>query len=513
MSIESDLRGAAPHTDQSTEMEPQRSPWWSELVIVGALAIAFIIVHIAIPGAVPSGTDPGGWLAMAKERFGVEVLAARDATYLPGFPLLIGALLVVTDSVLAITLAGVISKVALVLAVYLVVRPVGRGSAVAAAVMVGMSGAHGELYAWGGFIQQLGTAMGVTAVFYLVRYIESRNIRHLVVSAVAVALTLFTHNLIGGLLVGALLVAAFHWLYLTRATRQRWLRGLVDAATLALPAGAFVVAYLAQWREAGRQTSLNPTDLTWAESTVHTINEATIPWLVVTALALALCLSRRWSGPNAVTVAVGGSWVLVSLVFFFVIGEPRALLLTQMGLVMIAVPGFAELFREAERQSITARDALGVVGVVLFLAVVASGYADYDAATDWYRVVDHEEIAALDRLVEASRPGDLVVASAGHHENQVGWWVQGYAERPTYPGGNVDFLASPQEREQGAEANRAFQVDSSAAAELFDQMGARFIVVDRRGPIAAWLDGEFARSLEVIDNSSNLVILELPPEG
>jgi hypothetical protein len=282
---------------------------------------------------------------------------------------------------------------------------------------------------------------------------------------------------------------------------------------LALPAGAFVAVYLAQWREAGRQTSLNPTDLTRAESIVHMINEATIPWLVVTAFALALCLSRRWSGPNAVTVAVGGSWAVVSLVFFVVIGEPRALLLTQMGLVMIGVPGFAELFRNAGRQNTTGRDALAVVGVVVCFAVVASGYADYDAATDWYRVVDHEEIAALDRLVEASRPGDLVVASAGHHENHVGWWVQGYAERPTYPGGNVDFLASPQEREQGAAANRAFQVDPSAAADLFDDIGARFIVVDRRGPIAAWLDGEFARSLKVVDNSSNLVILELPQEG
>ncbi len=217
MSIGSDLRGTAADTEQWTEASQERPPWWTDLVIAGALAIAFIVVHVAVPGAVPSGTDPGGWLAMAKDRFGGEVLAASEATYLPGFPVLLGLLLGVADSVLAITAAGVISKVALVLAVYLVVRPVGQGYAAAAAVMVGISGAYAEMYAWGGYTQQLGTALGVVAVFYLIHYLESRNVRHLAISAVAVASTLFTHNLVGGLMVGALFVAAMHWLYLTRA--------------------------------------------------------------------------------------------------------------------------------------------------------------------------------------------------------------------------------------------------------------------------------------------------------
>ena len=221
MTVGSDLRGVSPDTDQSPGRGPDVPFGWTDLIIAVTLAAAFVVLHVAIPGVVPSGGDPGGWLAMANERFGVEVLAARDATYLPGFPVLLGSILTVVDSVQAITAAGVISKVALVLAVYLVVRPVGPGYAAVAAVMVGMSGAHGEMYAWGGFPQQLGTALGVVATFYLIRYLQSRNGRHLAVSAVAVALTLFTHNLVGGLLVGALLVAVVHWLYLTRAPTDR----------------------------------------------------------------------------------------------------------------------------------------------------------------------------------------------------------------------------------------------------------------------------------------------------
>ena len=100
-------------------------------------------------------------------------------------------------------------------------------------------------------------------------------------------------------------------------------------------------------REAGVQPSLNPNELTWGQSIEHMIGEAPIPWLVVTALALALGMSRKWSGPHAITVAVGGSWLVVSVAFFLAVGEPRALLLTQMGLVMIAVAGYAQLLRLA----------------------------------------------------------------------------------------------------------------------------------------------------------------------
>jgi hypothetical protein len=356
--------------------------------------------------------------------------------------------------------------------------------------------------------------MGLVAVFYLVRYLQSRSPKHLAISAIAVAASLFTHNLVGGLMVGALMVAPIHWLYLTRASRREWIGRLGDAATLVLPAGLFTLVSAILSGNSGSQPSLNPNELTWIESIEHTIAEAPIPWLLLTGMALALGLWRRWSGPNAVTVAVGGSWLVVSLLFFAVIGEPRALLLTQLGVVLIAVPGYAELLRVAEDRNVYARDALVVLGAILVFATVASGYQDYDAATDYYRVVDNPEVAALDHLMEVSQPGDLVVASAGHHENHMGWWIQGYAERPTLPGGNVAFLASPQERAQGALANRVFQAAPAAVAGVLRQMGARFMVIDRRGPNAVWLDSpEFAASFDVVDDSSNLVVVRLSETG
>ena len=211
-------RCLAPTPSNRADVRPDVPFGWTDLTIALTLATAFIVLHVAIPGAVPSGADPGGWLAMAKERFGVEVLAATDATYLPGFPVLLGRSWPWQIRCSAITAAGVISKVALVLAIYLAVRPVGLGYAAAAAVMVGMSGATVRCTPGAGSRSSWARLWASSPAFYLIRYVQSRNVRHLAVSAVAVALTLFTHNLVGGLLVGALLLAVVHCLYLTRAT-------------------------------------------------------------------------------------------------------------------------------------------------------------------------------------------------------------------------------------------------------------------------------------------------------
>ena len=34
-------------------MRPEESPKWIDIIIVVALAIAFILVHVVVPGAVP----------------------------------------------------------------------------------------------------------------------------------------------------------------------------------------------------------------------------------------------------------------------------------------------------------------------------------------------------------------------------------------------------------------------------------------------------------------------------
>ena len=48
-----------------------------------------------------------------------------------------------------------------------------------------------------------------------------------------------------------------------------------------------------------------------------------------------------------------------------------------------------------------------------------------------------------------------------------------------------------------------------AALTLLETVGADFVAVDRRGPDARWLNSELAQTFSVVDNTSNIVILEV----
>ena len=214
-----------------------------------------------------------------------------------------------------------------------------------------------------------------------------------------------------------------------------------------------------------------------------------------------------------------------SVGLFLATGEPRALLVTQVALVLLAVVGFGALY-ELLRPSASARHSssplkmmrsrlLVVGGIAVVAALLAGGLSFYVTATDWYRVVDHAEIAALDHLADVSESEDVVIAATGHHGNPVGWWVEGYAERPTFTAVDVNFLAFPEERAQSEFAIAFFNEDLSLEESLawLADNDARFVVVDKRGPDSGWLETDVARAFRTVDDTSNVVVLRAPDQS
>ncbi len=220
------------------------------LLFVGAVALYGIATHF-----VPTGADPGNWLAIANERLGRDVMSA-EVTYLPLFPGLLAGLLSIWGPVAGFDIAAILTIAALATAVYVCTRTLGRGYALGAAIVVGVAGNQVEAYAWGGYPQLLATSFGLLATFFLLRYYDSRLSKHLWTGLVFVGATVATHALIGGLLVVALVLSTGYWVYLVRpgeGHRTALLIGLACAG-----AASVVVLISSVWVPEGVVPTLNP---------------------------------------------------------------------------------------------------------------------------------------------------------------------------------------------------------------------------------------------------------------
>jgi hypothetical protein len=240
--------------------------------------------------------------------------------------------------------------------------------------------------------------------------------------------------------------------------------------------------------------------------------------------AVAVLFRGTWSPPVAATVATGTAWALAGLAFFLVTGEPRGLMIVQVGVVISAFVAFAEVLRrlragvsssgEGRRRRVVGHRLATIAAVSLLFSLIVSGMASTSRSSQWYRLIDQEELETLDLLRDVSTPEDLVLASRGLRSMPVGWWTQGYGQRRTYSGHNQAYLAFPDERAQAETANSFFSGDltDDAARSVLDETGVDFIAVDRRGPDARWLRTDFAQTFNVIDDSSDIVILEVPQD-
>jgi hypothetical protein len=498
----------------------ERVVWW-EVLVVALLGLGTVYLHLKVPGVVPSGPDGGNWLAMARDRFLGESVMSAAVTYPPFFPWLLSVLLLVTTPLVAIVSGALFAKCALVLATYFSARSMGPFYAGLAALMVGVGGAQLEAYAWGAYPQLLGTAFGTAAVYLMVRYLETARRGRLFGAIGFAALTYATHTLVGGLLVFALPLAAAHRLWMLRSSPGAWIKGMSKAALLAAP-GALIALYnFVLAPQPGVEPVLNPLAQTWTFSLQQTVSDAPLPWLLVATLAVGALVYRRWSDGRSATVAVGVSWVIVGVLFFAVIAEARALLLAQLGLVLLAMLCFQRLL-EAARSAKTrnpgrslvrvAHSGLIILGVATLSSISVGGVNSYVNSASWYRVVDRPELAALDTLGALADEGDLVVAAQGHHGNQIGWWVQGYAGIPAYTAVDLRFLTFPEEREQALIANQIFDgtFDEAESIGALESIGADYVVVDRRGPNDGWLNSGLAERFRRVFESPTVVILEVP---
>jgi len=475
------------------------------LLLIGAL----VILHIAVSGPIPSGGDGGNWLALAREGLGEQVMSAQ-VVYEPVFITMLGSLLRVFGPVDALLVSAFIAEAFLLTSVYFVVRRAGRGPALVSSVLVGVAGYRLEAYAWGAYPQILALGFGLLTVWAVVRFVNSGRWPWLVLVGLGVVTVLSTHKLVGGLLLMATPAAALHSLWIERFRRDMW----KWAGLAVLVAGVVGAFFVSSWLGAsaeGVEPTLNPLGLSRSEQLLFAFEEASVPWLVLIVIALIGFGMRSWSREAAPVVSTSFGWVLASLVGFLALGEPRVLIQAQAALIPVTVLVIWRWWRSRSPLSGWKRQAtvlLGFLAIAVLGSVVLTGLHRYDLAADWYRVVGERELEALEGLRDAAEPGDMAVASRGPNGNPIGWWVQGYAGIPTYTNIDTAFLAFPDERAQAEVAAGLFAAPPEEAAALLDEIGARFLILDRRGADVGWLTGGDTAALDALSDGT-LRIMEV----
>jgi hypothetical protein len=474
------------------------------LLLIGGL----IILHIAVSGPIPSGGDGGNWLALAREAQGEDVMSAA-VVYEPVFIVILGWLLGMLGLVNGLLVAAFIAEALLVTVVYLMVSRAGRAPAIVAAALVGVAGYRLEAYAWGAYPQILAIGLGLLAVWVVARFVGSGRWSWLGLAGAGIVTVFATHKLVGGLMLMAIPAAAIHTVWLGRFRGETW----KWAGLAVLVAGVVGAFFVSSWLGAtaqGVEPTLNPLGLSRFENLSFAFGEAVIPWLILTVAAFIGLGRRSWNRGAAPMVSASFGWVLASTVGFILLGEPRILIQAQVAIIPIAV---MEIWRWwGERNPSTGRRrwptvSLGFLAVAVVGSVALTGMHRYDVAADWYRVVGQRELDTLAGLSDAADPGDLAIASRGPNGNPIGWWVQGYAGIPTYTNMDTAFLAFPDEKEQAEFAATLFSAVPEQAAVSMDEVGARFLILDRRGSDVGWLgDGDPVGLQQLSDGT--LLIME-----
>lgn len=436
-------------------------------VVAGVLA-ATIVFHVAVLVArgSPTGVDFGNWLFFGHQALGNPVGADTPTTYPPLIPVV---------SVWATALFGPLWANATVMAtagvapaagLYAAARLCGvRWSALPATVLLAVTASTGEAIAWGGAPQAAGLGFAALALGFTVRLARRRNLRAAVgLSAAVFALAVTSHLVLAQFVVAfVVLVVLIALVARPDVSAPAW-RGrdgwIACGAVVVGPLAALIPLYVRLATTAGGALETQGTPRGWPTLRVFLENLWAVyreaPWIWKSLVLLAVVsplvtfgLRRReplWLITTATVVAMLAQ-ALVSteerLVYFAPLPVLFALVLCTHALVATAPT--VRWHRGLRTGLVTT-----LVAVTVYPGIRGVGmFADQ---VDFYgRLVPPGTVAGLD-WIRDNTAGDALVLTAPIDGAPFGWWVQGYAQRPTLVASRDRWLNFPSERARARQA-------------------------------------------------------------
>ncbi len=477
--------------------EPPRRRWTAYLspsrygllaVLVGVAAYRFIVLA---DEAAPPGADPGNWLAFTHELFGSPVKAAASV-YFPVVPVLLKALLTFLPALVATKVLGVAVSVIMGIPFYLILRR-GCSPLFSAALTLAflLTGYQEEVFIFGGYPQLLATTFLLLTVYWLMDGLISGGRRPLLLAAASTALVAGTHHFTLVVMAPTLLVLGVALFIQERPGIRPLLR---NAGVWALGAAVFTLPFLPWYVDFLALMEGNPTNpgnfsvLDMGSVTSYVFLENRPLWLALLVIAGALTL-MPFFGEKAGRIRPAALAILAGPFLGFVLtSEVRTFQLIEAGVVLsLALPVAAvEQHLSGTRVRVTVQQverlSLGLAVAALLTVIASSGHDRLTNQRAVYQIVDGPALEALDWLRERTPPGARVVANESIGRVSYAWWVEGYAERPTYSLIEPDYLSFTEEKEQSNLASRLLDEETppSEVEDILQQTGIEYIFLDKR---------------------------------
>lgn len=411
--------------------------------------------------AAPPGSDGGQWLAFGHQLLSDEVVKAGLSTYPPVIPIAVDLASSIFGPMLALKLIAWSGSLLVAVPVYALLRQLLRPAfALPLASVSTVAPYHTEVLMFGGYPQLYGTAALVAAVYLLNRGLQRQSRRLLLGSAAATWLTIGTHLLAA---MELLAVSAFLLgLWFATSERRKPRTPTQDALLIlrwwlppwALLSLLFLPVYWTYLPDA-LSGAMNPRELSLAEVAFwfrSSWNQEGIFWILSGLGAAGLALWRWQAQFRGDSVLIAIAFILVPLLGILATREMRFLELLEIGLILWIALAAVSLFTFRPTPPKPGRVtgiAVGMVLIGLFvIGTVAVGHRRTVVASGWYRVVDHSVMAGLDWLRAHRVDEGKVVAAEAPRGHLYGWWIEGYAQMPTYMVGKLSLFVDDREREQ-----------------------------------------------------------------
>lgn len=465
--------------------------------VLGAVAVVRYLV-LADRHA-PATIDAGNWLAFGNAVLG-DSIRHPDIVYPPLVPLLVRGATDLIGPVAGVALLGALCSVLPAAGAYLALRlaPVGgvqvRWCLVALCSLLALSASTGEATAWGGFPQLIGT--GLTPLLLVT---VDRSLRRgwwsstIAASALVAVLLAASHFAFTYAAAGAGAMAGLVLATVPAGRRLDWLRSrAAHLAVIALPVLVAVPFYLPLISAMGenRLTDLEAT-LTWGNAfrwLEFTYRDVPLLWrtLIVASLLVPIALRRAWRTVgwrltvSALVAVVAGSVLSREARFLYFLPLVCVLAVALWLAEVVESPDEAPAIADDPfapapavagpgrwRSPATAPLARWALAVLVALAAVqaVTGLRYFRDQRDFYGILTPDTFAALEWL-RSETPPDTVVGVSTVDDAPVGWWVEGFAERPTYYASRLQWLAYPDEIRRATVANEVFELPFPTTGSL-----------------------------------------------